>query len=373
MKSIAKFCFSKKYLYILLVVVLLITYLLFSNSTVKQKNVIQSKAAPPAIIGGQDVKPGEFPEVTLIRGFNDEYDSICTGTLIAPRWVLTVTHCLGDEWKEIYVSVGITNKSEINKSLIRAIKRFTFFPGFPFNDVGLILLGREVSGVKYPKLPNFDLDRDIFKKGNLTTAVGWGFVGYTPVISPTPMLPIETDKLQKIVVPIYSDIKDDFLKYRFFTIGEPGKQIIDSADSGGPVFYKKNNTLYLIGINSYIESRDQILNAVVNVAKYTDWINKQILKYTSVYPTLTPAPFVLNNNYDEEWKICSHFKTVDECDQMSGLFGCGFQTICNVCMPWNHTDIDYDDCQGIIEKINKIKLTVTPTSTPKPTIINRGR
>ena len=24
-------------------------------------------------------------------------------------------------------------------------------------------------------------------------------------------------------------------------------------------------------------------------------------------------------------------------------------------------------------KINKIKLTVTPTSTPKPTIINRGR
>src|SRR3954468_19333647 len=48
-------------------------------------------AAPsPAIVGGHDAAPGAYPAVAEIT-FGASF--LCTGTLIAPTWVLTAGHC----------------------------------------------------------------------------------------------------------------------------------------------------------------------------------------------------------------------------------------------------------------------------------------
>ena len=53
--------------------------------------VFAGTAAPSmAIVGGSDAAPGEFPSVAEIT-FGQSF--LCTGTLIAPTWVVTAGHC----------------------------------------------------------------------------------------------------------------------------------------------------------------------------------------------------------------------------------------------------------------------------------------
>lgn len=96
------------------------------------------------------------------------------------------------------------------------------------------------------------------------------------------------DRLQKISLPIFLYPSDDLLSDTFhigYYDSTSLNQNICFGDSGGPVFYKQNNDLYILGIHYRSDSGRTIRPAIeLNVMAYTEWIN-------TIISAITPTPY----------------------------------------------------------------------------------
>jgi len=134
-----------------------------------KQNILQNRAAEPKIIGGVDVLFGEYPSVALIGDY-------CSGVLINSRWILTAAHCL--ESRELpKVAVGIVNRNEFDVHAIQSLS-VVLNPNYKedgsSNDIGLILLSKDVEVNPLPKLPQPGKDEGMYTIDNVATTVGWG-------------------------------------------------------------------------------------------------------------------------------------------------------------------------------------------------------
>ncbi len=50
-------------------------------------------SARPAIVGGHDAPPGSWPSVVFLYGTFGDQQFGCTGSVVAPQWVVTAAHC----------------------------------------------------------------------------------------------------------------------------------------------------------------------------------------------------------------------------------------------------------------------------------------
>ncbi len=118
------------------------------------------------IIGGTVANSSQFKNVGVLkeRGFK-----FCTGTLIAPNWVLTAGHCLEgilpSQLRRFSFEVG-----GINYEWAATYVHPTY--NFPDGDVGLIKLKRNVTGIT-PAVIRTTAPR----VGELMTIVGFGLTG----------------------------------------------------------------------------------------------------------------------------------------------------------------------------------------------------
>lgn len=92
------------------------------------------------IVGGETAEPGQFPYQVSLRDFLFEHT--CGGAIIAERWVLTATHCVGFYSIVPEFLTVMTAVHEINSGVEYSVTQVVLHDGFSFdnlvNDIALV-------------------------------------------------------------------------------------------------------------------------------------------------------------------------------------------------------------------------------------------
>jgi trypsin len=211
----------------------------------------------PAVVGGTDAAAGEFPSVAEIT-FGKSF--LCTGTLIAPNYVLTAGHCGSltgaavsspAAWPAAAIDVRIGSNKPGQGELV-PVSRVIVEPNYLLNsgyDITLLQLSR--NSTRTPTHVAGDSAGALWAPSTLETIVGFGTTsegGDTP------------DTLQKAQVPVTTDAYcagayDDFDVKTMLCAGyAQGGVDTCQGDSGGPLFGRNAaGDLKVVGATSFGE------------------------------------------------------------------------------------------------------------------------
>ena len=242
------------------------------RSTILTACALTAGAAAPAqaIVGGQDAAPGEYPSVAHVvidRAFQ------CTGTLIAPEWVVTAAHCgsivpggvvnvpIGQPGQLIEVSIG-AHKTP-SASLLggyttdgekRSVAQVQVHPGYQTGQSGydVSLLKLTQPSTKTPVQVAGAAEEAFWAPGTLATIAGFGVTeedGDQPEVLQEAQVPIVTDAYAARAYP------NDFESISQIGAGyEKGGVDTCQGDSGGPLYVPNlaaPGTFRLAGDTSY--------------------------------------------------------------------------------------------------------------------------
>jgi trypsin len=236
-----------------------------------------------AIVGGHDAAAGAYPAVAEIT-FGQSF--LCTGTLIAPSWVLTAGHCGSvtgaavaspASWPAPLIDVRIgANKSGQGEKV--PVSRAIVEPNYLVNsgyDITLLQLSRP--STQAPAKVAGAGEGAIWSPTTLETIVGWGTTsegGDTPDTLQEAQVPITTDAY---CAGAYSDFDPQTMVCAGF---EQGGVDTCQGDSGGPLFGRTSaGALKVVGATSFGEGCARAgkpgVYARVADATLREWIRSQ--------------------------------------------------------------------------------------------------
>ena len=196
------------------------------------------------------------------------------GTLIDRDWVLTAAHVVMDP--------SVPEGSVLVADRSRSIAHIIFHPAWSWDpnpdrwresdDIALIQLSEPVTDIEPVSLYS---DQD--EEGQTVVLVGRGHSG-TGLTGPT-----QEDGQIRAGTNVTERTQDQWLMFRFDdpTTATDLEGISGPGDSGGPAFVEADGVLYLAGVSSHQDDRQQGRHGVYGVweyysrvSHYLDWIRE---------------------------------------------------------------------------------------------------
>jgi trypsin len=202
--------------------------------------------ASGSVIGGHNASISQYPALAYIEGVQATAGYACTGTVVAPRVVLTAGHCVEDiesssivAPNEIAVATGVSNLTKIPRANISEVVQVLAYPNFDptklQGDAGLLILAAPVAAP--PIALATSADAALYEAGDPLTIAGWGIDNRTTGHAP--------NQLQAAEVPVEEAARCKRGTKRFYPFFDPTRQVcaLDipgfkittcHGDSGGP-------------------------------------------------------------------------------------------------------------------------------------------
>ncbi|KAL1514106.1 hypothetical protein ABEB36_003423 [Hypothenemus hampei] len=239
-----------------------------SRSKADQCGLTFSKPRMLKIIGGSEAQRYKWPwHAAILNQFKEVF---CGGTLIAPKWVLTASHCVRQKLRVRLLAHDLrsTEGNDIEMSVSKIFAHPSFELKTVDNDIALLMLPRQV------RVPVACLPTKKPKAGQLCSVMGWGKIHTSDMFGVSVLheakLPLVTHKRCR------KAYKEFLISTNMMCAGwRSGKADTCAGDSGGGLMCPNRKKIYSIqGITSFGDgcggrNKFGIYTAVYN---YIDWI-----------------------------------------------------------------------------------------------------
>lgn len=240
--------------------------------------------APERIVGGQDLSWGDPDQklVLMLKTEREGRDSVCTGTLISDRVVLTAAHCVVGVRPNMVKSHFITNDdcplNQVREKIIEVenIVIHRRFDGTPqsVSDLALLYLA-EKAPKEQQRVPTIKVGEQI--TNDKVMLIGFGITGEKMRDSQT---------LRRIYKSYAKDIEP---RGRAFLVDQRrGSGGFCRGDSGAPIIGQLWGEPLVLAVNSAnigLKSNDecQTMSLAIQTLKFSGWIekNRSILEHSS--------------------------------------------------------------------------------------------
>jgi elastase-1 len=261
--------------------------------------------AQASIIGGHDASIAEFPSLAYIEAHQGQSGFACTGTVVAPRVVLTAAHCAEDIERGTFtpagqyaVATGTTSPGKALSENVFKVVETHVFPGFDpgslRGDAAILILDRPSPAP--PIALAGAADAGLYAGGAALQLAGWGLTSANSINSP------ESLRATTIVVQGATFCEQKTKRYypqfsasaQFCAIDAPAKKSGGCfGDSGGPgICQRADGTPVELGIISTGGPfcNPKFPNVLTRVDTVSTWVAEWIAATEAGAPRPAPNP-----------------------------------------------------------------------------------